>query len=178
MSRMDLADLWGQGQAAFVAALGGLFEHSPWVVARAYGAGPFADGEALIAAAAAVLAAASGAEQLALIRAHPELAGRAAIAGDLTQASTSEQKSAGLDRLTPAEYARFHALNDAYRARFGFPFILCVRMHDKASILAALETRLAGDEDAEIAAALTEITRIARLRLSDLLAPGLSGARA
>ena len=177
MSRIDLAQLWSQGEAEFVSALGRLFEHSPWVVARAYGAGPFADGEALIAAAAAVLAAAPRAELLALIRAHPELAGKAVLAGALTEASASEQKSAGLDRLTAAEFARFHALNDAYRARFDFPFIICVRMHDKASILAALETRLAHGADAEIAAALREITRIAGLRLSDLMALDPAGAR-
>jgi 2-oxo-4-hydroxy-4-carboxy-5-ureidoimidazoline decarboxylase len=170
VSALDLAGLWSQGEGSFVATLSFLFEHSPWVVERAYPQGPFADGEALLAATARVLAQASGEEQLALIRAHPELAGKAAIADALTASSLSEQKSAGLDRLTPEAFARFHALNAAYRDRFAFPFIICVRLHDQASILAAMETRLAHDAEAEIATALAEISNIARLRLADRLA--------
>jgi 2-oxo-4-hydroxy-4-carboxy-5-ureidoimidazoline decarboxylase len=134
-----------------------LFEHSPWVEARA-ASGSHAD---LMAA----VHAATPAEQLALIRAHPELAGKAAIDGSLTQASAAEQASAGLDRLTRAEFDRFHALNAAYRRKFGFPFIICVRLTDKAGILAAMERRLANDRDTEIAAALEQIGKIVRLRL-------------
>ena len=100
-----------------------------------------------------------------LIRAHPELAGKAAIDRTLTDASTAEQASAGLDRLTQAEFDRFHALNAAYRDRFGFPFIICVRKTDKAGILAAMQTRLANDRATELAAALHEIGEIVRLRL-------------
>jgi 2-oxo-4-hydroxy-4-carboxy-5-ureidoimidazoline decarboxylase len=107
-------------------------------------------------------------EQLALIRAHPELAGKAAIDGRLTEASAAEQASAGLDRLTQAEFDRFHALNAAYREKFGFPFIICVRLTDKAGILAAMERRLANDRDTEIATALNEIGEIVRLRLKDM----------
>ncbi len=113
------------------------------------------------AALMAVVRAAARDEQLALIRAHPELAGKVA----LTTASAAEQASAGLDRLSPAEFERFHALNAAYRERFGFPFVICVRLTDKAGILAAMEQRLANDRDAEIAVALDQIGEIVRLRL-------------
>lgn len=172
MSRLVVSELYERGADAFVEALGFLFEHSPWVVRGAFARGPFADRDALLNAANAVLAAATLDEKLALIRAHPELAGKAAIAGELTEASQLEQKSAGLDRLTPEEFARFHALNDAYRQRFDFPFIICVRLNDKASILSALTRRLLHDRDAEIEAALVEISRIARLRLDDAAGVG------
>ena len=141
-----------------------LFEHSPWVEARADALPSSGDRHADLMA---VVAAASGEERLALIRAHPELAGKAAIDGTLTRASAAEQASAGLDRLTPAEFARFHDLNARYRARFGFPFIICVRLTDKAGILAAMEARLANDPETEIAAAIDEIGKITRLRLED-----------
>ncbi len=169
MSRLVLNDLYALGADAFVTRLGFLFEHSPWVVSRAFAMGPFADQDALLAATDKVLAAATLDEKLALIRAHPELAGKAAIAGDLTEASRHEQESAGLDRLTPDEFARLHALNDAYRQRFEFPFIICVRLNDKASILAALKARLAHDRGVEIVTALAEISRIARLRLGEAM---------
>ena len=104
-------------------------------------------------------------DQLALIRAHPDLAGRAALAGELTAESAGEQASAGLDRLTPRDLARFTRLNDAYRARFGFPFVICVRGRSVADILAAYERRLENDAEAERATAVDEITAIMRLRL-------------
>jgi 2-oxo-4-hydroxy-4-carboxy-5-ureidoimidazoline decarboxylase len=141
-----------------------LFEHSPWVEARA-AVRPSGDRHADLMG---VVADASPAEQLALIRAHPELAGKAAIDRTLTEASTAEQASAGLDRLTPEEFERFHALNAAYRQRFDMPFIICVRQTDKAGILAAMERRLGNDRAAEIATALAEIGEIVRLRLEDL----------
>jgi 2-oxo-4-hydroxy-4-carboxy-5-ureidoimidazoline decarboxylase len=114
-------------------------------------------------------------KQLALIRAHPDLAGKAARLGALTAESTREQKGAGLDRLSDAEFDEFHGLNDAYKARFGFPFILAVRgfdgrSHDARSILASFRTRLDNSADAEIDEALRQIARIARLRLDDLIA--------
>ncbi|WP_174273309.1 2-oxo-4-hydroxy-4-carboxy-5-ureidoimidazoline decarboxylase [Sphingomonas bacterium] len=142
-----------------------LFEHSPWVEARADARPSSGDRHADLMA---VLYAAAPAEQLALIRAHPELAGKAAVDRTLTQASAAEQASAGLDRLSPEDYAHFHALNAAYRERFDFPFIICVRLTDKAGILRAMESRLANDRDTEIAAALAEIGRIVRLRLEDM----------
>ena len=139
-----------------------LFEHSPWVEARADARPSSGDRHADLMA---VVREADPEEQLALIRAHPELAGKAAVDGMLTRASAEEQASAGLDRLTQAEFDRFHALNAAYRNRFGFPFIICVRLTDKAGILAAMERRLANDRDAEIAEALHQIGEIVRLRL-------------
>ena len=141
-----------------------LFEHSPWVEERADARPSSGD---RLADLMAVLRAATREEQLALIRAHPELAGKAAIDGSLTSASAAEQAGAGLDRLTPAEYERFHALNAAYREKFGFPFIICVRLTDKAGILAAMERRLANDRETEIATALGQIGEIVRLRLED-----------
>jgi 2-oxo-4-hydroxy-4-carboxy-5-ureidoimidazoline decarboxylase len=142
-----------------------LFEHSPWIEARADGRPSSGDRWADLMA---VVRSASGEEQLALIRAHPELAGKAAIDRTLTDASAAEQASAGLDRLTPEEYARFHALNAAYRERFGFPFIICVRLTDKAGILAAMEQRLTHERDEEIATAIEQIGQIVRLRLGDM----------
>jgi 2-oxo-4-hydroxy-4-carboxy-5-ureidoimidazoline decarboxylase len=152
-------------EAAFVARFGALFEHSPWVVERAAGLRPFAD---LHAGLMQAVHEASAEEQLALIRAHPELAGKAAIDRTLTQASAAEQASAGLDRLTAEEYARFHALNAAYGERFGFPFIICVRLTDKAGILDAMERRAANDRETEIATAIGQIGEIVRLRLEDM----------
>jgi 2-oxo-4-hydroxy-4-carboxy-5-ureidoimidazoline decarboxylase len=139
-----------------------LFEHSPWVEARADARPSSGDRHQDLMA---VVHDATPEEQLALIRAHPELAGKAAVDGTLTDASAAEQASAGLDRLSQGEFDRFHALNAAYREKFGFPFIICVRLTDKAGILAAMERRLANDPDTEIAAALDEIGEIVRLRL-------------
>jgi 2-oxo-4-hydroxy-4-carboxy-5-ureidoimidazoline decarboxylase len=142
-----------------------LFEHSPWVEDRADARPSSGD---RLADLMAVVREASRDEQLALIRAHPELAGKAAIDGTLTEASAAEQASAGLDRLSRAEFDRFHALNGAYREKFGFPFIICVRLTDKAGILSAMERRLENDPDTEIANALEQIGEIVRLRLEDM----------
>jgi 2-oxo-4-hydroxy-4-carboxy-5-ureidoimidazoline decarboxylase len=152
---------------AFVARYGTLFEHSPWIAETAWEQGPFESPAALHAAMVAVVQRAPRDAQLALIRAHPDLAGRAAIAGELTADSNREQASAGLDRLTPEEYAEFTATNAAYRERFGFPFVICAREHDKASILAAARERLGHDGDEEVEVALREIAKIARLRLEE-----------
>jgi 2-oxo-4-hydroxy-4-carboxy-5-ureidoimidazoline decarboxylase len=141
-----------------------LFEHSPWVEERADARASSGDRHADLMA---VMHEASPEEQLALIRAHPELAGKAAIDRTLTDASAAEQASAGLDRLTQGEFDQFHTLNAAYRERFGFPFIICVRLTDKAGILAAMERRLGNDREAEIATALEQIGKIVRLRLED-----------
>ena len=150
---------------AFIRHYGGLFEHSPWVVMRAAARLPLSDVHSGLMA---VVHEATPDEQLMLIRAHPELAGKAAIDRTLTAESAAEQASAGLDRLTPEEYDRFHALNAAYAERFGFPFIICVRLTNKAGILAAMEKRLANDRDTEIATALEQIGEIVRLRLEHL----------
>jgi OHCU decarboxylase len=155
----------------FLARFGGVYEHSPWIAAAVFDAGltPEHDTpEGLAVAMAEVLAAADAATQLALIRLHPDLARRAAVAGDLTAASRSEQAGAGLDRCTPAEYARFQELNAAYKAKFDFPFILAVAGRTRGEILAAFEARISNDRDTEFRTALAEIGAIARVRLERL----------
>ncbi|MEW6392303.1 MAG: 2-oxo-4-hydroxy-4-carboxy-5-ureidoimidazoline decarboxylase [Pseudomonadota bacterium] len=164
---LTLARLNSMNQTGFATALGFAFELSPWVVERAWSERPFASVEAMHDAMMSVLEAATTTDKLALIRAHPELASKAAIAKTLTAESNAEQASAGLDRLTPEEFARFHDLNAAYRDRFGFPFIICVRLNDKASILAAMQARLSNDEATEIAEAIQQIGLISKLRLLD-----------
>jgi 2-oxo-4-hydroxy-4-carboxy-5-ureidoimidazoline decarboxylase len=156
-------------RAAFVSALGGIFEHAPWVAERAFASRPFATVSELHDRLAAALARASEAETLALIRGHPELASKVARAGTMTAESVREQGSLGLDRLSDAEFARFERLNETYRQRFGFPFIICVRRHTRESILDSFERRLANSPDQERATALAEIGFISRLRLVDVV---------
>jgi len=163
----SIAALNAADRAAFVAAVGFAFEHSPWIAEAAWERRPFADLAALHAAMTDAVAAAPEERRIGLIAAHPDLAGRVAREGRLTPASRGEQAAAGLDRLTPEQHARFDAANAAYRARFGFPFVICAREHDTASILAALERRAAAERGDEIATALAEIAKIARLRLAD-----------
>jgi 2-oxo-4-hydroxy-4-carboxy-5-ureidoimidazoline decarboxylase len=163
--RVDLATLNQASAADFVGAIGEVFELAPWVIAEAHARRPFPSLAALHAACAGTVADAPAERQLALIRGHPDLAGKAARAGELTDDSTTEQASAGLDRLSEAEFAAFHRLNDAYKAKFGFPFIVCVRRHGKESILRQFERRLGNDAAAERAAALAEVLRIAALRM-------------
>ena len=156
----------------FIARFGGIFEHSAWVAEGAYdhGLGPESDTpEGLHTDMATIMRAAAKERQLALINAHPDLAGKLHAAGRLTQDSTKEQSSAGLDMLTDAERRRFTELNDSYKARFGFPFILAVKGKTKADILQAFETRLHHSEDQEFATALEQIEKIALLRLRDML---------
>jgi len=168
---MTLAELNATDRAAFVAALGGIFEHSPWVAARAFAARPFASVDALHRAMVGAMHAASRDEQLALIRAHPELAGRAMVRRELTADSTSEQSSAGLTQCSPAELARLIDLNARYHEKFGFPFILAVKGWDRAGVIAELARRLECDPAAESTEALAQIARIAGLRLAEKL-PG------
>jgi OHCU decarboxylase len=156
------------GREAFVERFGPLFEHSPWVATDAWSDRPFADKDELFEALRSAMYSASTERKLALIRAHPDLAGRAAIEGTLTRSSTREQASAGLDRLTPDEYEAFTRLNSAYRERFGFPFVVCVREHTKESILRVAAERLEHTRDEEVRVALEEIAKIARLRLEEL----------
>ncbi|MEA9654628.1 2-oxo-4-hydroxy-4-carboxy-5-ureidoimidazoline decarboxylase [Xanthomonas campestris pv. raphani] len=162
---MSVIDANALDTAAFVARYRALFEHSPWVVERAARRRPFDD---VFGGLMQVVYDASPDDQLALIRAHPELAGRAAIDRTLTAASAAEQASAGLDRLDEDEFHRFHALNHAYRQRFGFPFVICVRLQDKAGILAELQRRLDAPRNDEIVTALAEIGKIVHLRLEAL----------
>lgn len=166
------AVLSASSRPEFVTTLGDIFENSPWVADGAFAARPFASLGELHRAMCSVVAAADSETQLALIRAHPDLAGKAALAGELTAASRGEQAGAGLDRLTEDEYRYLHALNDAYRTRFGFPFIVAVKGHTKTSILDAFEARLPNEPDRERERALAEIYEIARFRLEAL---GLEG---
>jgi len=154
---------------AFTAALGHLFEHSPWVAAETWPRRPFRDAPHLHAELCSTMRAAPPERQLALIRAHPDLAGRLAQQKKLTAESNREQVSAGLTELTEAELAEFTWLNDTYKAKFGFPFIICARLNAKTAILSAMHDRLAHDAATEQAAALTEIEKIAQLRLHDTL---------
>jgi OHCU decarboxylase len=156
-------------RGTFVAAFGDVFEHSPWVAERAFASAPFASGDELHDAMCRVMLEATPAEQLALIRAHPQLAGKAAIRGELTQASMREQQGAGLDQCSPEEFARLTALNAAYQEKFGFPFIIAVRGHTRESVIAAMQTRLANDVETEHAEALRQIERIAGFRLAAMI---------
>ncbi len=165
---MDLATTNHMNSAAFVATFGGVFEHSSWVAERAYAASPFASVDALHQAMAAAVANATRDEQLMLLRAHPDLAGEEARAGRMTNASVAEQAYAALDRLTSGEASRIADLNAAYRARYGFPFIVAVRNHTKESILREFERRLESDGESELAANLEQIATITRLRLAKL----------
>lgn len=156
---------------AFVAQFGGVFEHSPWVAEAAFDAGlpeRLDSAEDLHAALVEALRAGSDTQKMALIEAHPDLAGRLAQAGRLTAASTAEQASAGLDLLSDAERARFIALNEQYKARFGMPFIMAVKGRSKEEILEAFAERLQNDRTSEIATALKQIERIALLRLKEI----------
>ena len=167
---MTLWEINRISSGAFATALGGIFEHSPWVAERASAARPFAGIAALHDAMMAAVRAAPDEMQLALIRAHPELAGKAAIRGELTADSTLEQSRAGLDQCSADELARLTALNAAYNAKFGFPFILAVKGYDRAGILREFARRIERDRDAEFDEALAQIARITRSRLDALLA--------
>ncbi len=166
---VTLDQLNASDRAAFTAALGHLFEHSPWVAEETWADRPFRDAAHLHAALCARMRAASREHQLALIRAHPDLAGRLARSRQLTAESTREQASAGLDQLTDEELATFVTLNAAYTEKFGFPFIICARLNAKAAIVQAMQRRVNHDAATEFSAALDEIAKIARLRLIDTL---------
>ena len=161
----DITALNAMPAEDFIHALGGIFEHSPWIPASVVDARPFASLAALHTAMCEVLRHADEEDQLHLICAHPELAGKAAIRGELTEASTSEQHAAGLDQCSAEEYAVITTLNGEYRERFGFPFILAVRGHTRASIIEAMLARLQHAREVEIGECLRQIERIAALRL-------------
>lgn len=166
-----LATVNGLDRAAFVALLGGVFEHAPWVAERAFSGRPFASVAALHEAMIGIVRSASPEERLAFLNGHPELAGAEARKRRMTGDSTAEQGSAGLDRLTVAELDRFDRLNAAYRDKFGFPFIIAVRGRGKDEILTAFEMRLAQDPVVELDVALAEIAAITRMRLDRLVSP-------
>lgn len=162
---MSIEELNGLDEAAFTGAVGWVFEHSPWVAERAWKNRPFTDIDALHGAMAAQVERATPEEQMALLRAHPDLGTRAR----LSDASAAEQAGAGLDRLNPEEFTRFHRLNDSYQHRFGFPFLFAVKGSDKNDVLAALERRLPSSREEEFAEALRQVYRIARFRLEDFV---------
>ena len=154
-----------------VAAFGDVAEHSPWVAARAAAQRPFASRRDMIEAFGDEVREADPAQKLALLRAHPDLAGRAAVAGEMAEDSRREQAGAGLDMLTPEEFGRFTELNDSYTAKFSFPFILAVRGADKQTILAAFAERIERDPQAELAMAVSEVARIIGFRIEDRVRP-------
>lgn len=166
---MTLEQLNALTQEEFIETLGGIFEHSPWVAERSWPQRPFASVAKLLAAMCAIVAASDDASKLALIRAHPQLAGKTAVRGELSEASASEQSGAGLDRCSPEEFVQLTKLNDDYEQRFGFPFILAVRGKTRQGIVDNLGTRIGNTREQEIAEALRQIERIAQLRLSDAI---------
>lgn len=167
---MTLAEINTTDECRFVAWLGDVFEHSPWVAERAAILRPFASLEGMHAVMMAVVNSATRTEQFTLINAHPELAGREAVAGTMTIDSTSEQGRLGLNALPRAEFERISTLNRDYREKFGFPCIVALRLHrTRDTVLAQMTQRLANDRDTEIANALTQIGHITRARLEKLL---------
>ena len=168
---LTLADVNAMDRAAFVAAFGDIAEHSPWVAEAAFAFAPFAEHAALVAAFHRAMREMDHEAQLALLREHPDLAGKAAIAGELAPESHNEQSGAGLDRMTAEEYAMFTELNTRYRARHGIPFIRAVKGSTKDQIIAAFRERLPNEPDVEFATALGQVERILRFRLEDRVAP-------
>lgn len=154
-------------QAEFTALLGTIYEHSPWVASRSWAQRPFASLANLRAAMVQVLEQASEAERLALIRAHPELSGKAAVRADLSDDSRKEQAGAGLDQCTPEEFAQLQQGNRAYTEKFGFPFIIAVKGLGREQIIEALRSRCGRSRDEELAESLRQIHRIAALRLAE-----------
>ncbi|MGV7218102.1 2-oxo-4-hydroxy-4-carboxy-5-ureidoimidazoline decarboxylase [Bradyrhizobium sp. UFLA05-112] len=165
MSQLSLSDLNAASKADFVAALANIFEHSPWIAERVADQRPFAGVNQLFAAMTAAVESAVAELRLALIKAHPDLADKTQRAAGLTADSNAEQNSVGLDRLSDAEYTAFERVNNAYRAKFGIPYIVCVRRHTKDSILRDFEQRLPNDAETETGRSIAEICRIAALRL-------------
>jgi 2-oxo-4-hydroxy-4-carboxy-5-ureidoimidazoline decarboxylase len=155
-------------QAEFIRVIGPVFEHSPWIAEATWPKKSFTSVEALHAALCETVKIAGEEKQLALIRAHPDLVGKLALAGQLTKESTSEQVGAGLGKLLPKEIELFQRQNAAYKSKFGFPFVICARLNKKAAILTGFEQRLKNARAEEIQTALMEIFKIAELRLRDL----------
>jgi len=162
---MTIEDLNSLECAQFVEAISWVFEHSPWVAERAWEARPFASVEGLHRAMVDQVERGSTKEQLALLRAHPDLGTRARV----SEASSAEQAGAGLDQLTPAEFERLRGLNEVYRGKFGFPFLLAVKGSTKHDILDALERRVLSSREEEYRVALEQVYRIARFRLEDIV---------
>jgi len=169
MSQKTLSDLNACSKPDFVTALANVFEYSPWIAEQAAAARPFAGVKPLFAAMTTAVEQAAPELRLALIKAHPDLADKTQRAAGLTAESSAEQNSVGLDRLSDAEYEVFERVNNAYRAKFGFPYIVCVRRHTKDSILRDFERRLPNDAATETRTSIAEICRIAALRVDQLV---------
>jgi 2-oxo-4-hydroxy-4-carboxy-5-ureidoimidazoline decarboxylase len=169
MSQKTLSDLNACSNDDFVEALANIFEYSPWIAEQAAAARPYTGVKQLFAAMKAAVDRATPELRLALIKAHPDLANKTQRAAGLTAESSAEQNSVGLDRLSDAEYEAFERVNNAYRAKFGFPYIVCVRRHSKDSILSDFERRLPNGATAEVATSIAEICRIAALRVDQLV---------
>jgi 2-oxo-4-hydroxy-4-carboxy-5-ureidoimidazoline decarboxylase len=169
MTQKTLAELNASSKADFVAALANIFEYSPWIAEQAASSRPFAGVRQLFEAMKAAVDRAPSEQRLALIKAHPDLANKTQRAAGLTAESNAEQNSVGLDRLSDAEYAAFERVNNAYRTKFGFPYIVCVRRHTKDSILRDFERRLPNDAATETQKSVEEICRIAALRVDQLV---------
>jgi len=169
MSQKTLSDLNACSKPDFVTALANVFEYSPWIAEQAAAARPFAGVKPLFAAMTTAVEQAAPELRLALIKAHPDLADKTQRAAGLTAESSAEQNSVGLDRLSDAEYEAFERVNNAYRAKFGFPYIVCVRRHTKDSILRDFERRLPNDAATETRTSIAEICRIAALRVDQLV---------
>ena len=168
---LSLAELNGLSGEQFVAAFGDIAEHAPWVADSAAKNRPFASRDDMIRAFASAVAAAPRDRQLELLRAHPDLAGRAALAGQVAEESRREQKGAGLDSLSAEEFARFSDLNARYLKRFAFPFIFAVKGATKHQIIAGFEQRIANSRDEEFATAIAQVCKIISFRLKDRVAP-------
>lgn len=166
---MTLSEINALDRAAFCKCLGSIIEHSPWIADAAWEKRPFASVDALHAAMVAALMGAPVETQLMVMRLHPELAGKAAIRGEVTPHSKQEQGGAGLSQCSPQEFSRLSALNRAYGAKFGFPFIIAVKGLDRAAIIQLFGERLERDRATEFAEALAQISRIARLRVEALI---------
>jgi 2-oxo-4-hydroxy-4-carboxy-5-ureidoimidazoline decarboxylase len=166
---VDMASINAMDRAAFVVKFGGIFEKSPWVAEKAWEKRPFASVDELHAAMVAVAKDAPATRQLALLQSHPDLAGKEAKAGTMTASSVAEQASAGLDALPPAEFGELSRLNAAYKAKFGFPFIIAVKMYTKEGIFFEFKRRLQNDTQTEFANDLQNVYLITRLRLNKLL---------
>jgi 2-oxo-4-hydroxy-4-carboxy-5-ureidoimidazoline decarboxylase len=165
----SVAELNACSKEDFVAALANIFEYSPWIAEQAAAARPFAGVKSLLEAMKASVDRAPRELRLALIKAHPDLANKTQRAAGLTAESSAEQNSVGLDRLSDAEYTAFERVNNAYRSKFGFPYIVCVRRHTRDSILRDFERRLPNDAKTETQTSIDEICRIAALRLDQLV---------
>ena len=173
--KLTAAELSALPVADFVAAIGGVYENSPWIAEKAYASGPYDSLAALAKGLKQVVQDAGTEAQIALLQAHPDLAGKAALAGELTAESTEEQASAGLGSLTKEEMATFVSNNDAYKAKFGFPFVLAVRNARKGTILGSFTTRLQNSPSAELAEGIFQVHKIAWMRLRTLVAPNPTG---